>query len=271
MNQDDKEEIYSEGYSAFKNERSELSNPYSGIDAEYWSDGWEDAKEDEEQDQKRQPLKPSTVTVRKQGWDVMQRMHLPLYFRARIREMRVGDTFYMGSIRHQYDADECGMEGYEGVAEITVTKGRYGLYNIFSIWTILSKPERAMSLSQVSFKVEKGGIFVFTNESAEYIEANLKQISLTSRFMQRLMKNASDSENDAYYDLGMPPFLCGVTIDTNGRTTKPYFQRDASGSDGRYVRYKFSDDQMPRNMMECILNLGIASGEISGDAFQQIK
>ena len=42
------DEIYNEGYRAFLNDLSEVSNPYTGLDAEYWSDGYEDAREDEE-------------------------------------------------------------------------------------------------------------------------------------------------------------------------------------------------------------------------------
>ncbi|EMY6611161.1 MULTISPECIES: hypothetical protein [Vibrio] len=41
--------IYEEGYNAFLSDVPELSNPYDGISAEYWSDGWEDAKEDQDQ------------------------------------------------------------------------------------------------------------------------------------------------------------------------------------------------------------------------------
>jgi ribosome modulation factor len=42
-NQDD---IYQEGYRSCVNGEPELSNPYKGIDAEYWSDGWSDGHED---------------------------------------------------------------------------------------------------------------------------------------------------------------------------------------------------------------------------------
>lgn len=45
MNQE-QEELYQEGYSAFLNDEEEYQCPYTGLDAEYWSDGWEDAKED---------------------------------------------------------------------------------------------------------------------------------------------------------------------------------------------------------------------------------
>lgn len=43
------ESIYQEGYSAFSSGEPEHSNPYSELDAEYWSDGWEDGKEDQSQ------------------------------------------------------------------------------------------------------------------------------------------------------------------------------------------------------------------------------
>lgn len=46
---DEQQEIYDEGYSAFYNDKEESDNPYTGIDAEYWSDGWEDASDDESQ------------------------------------------------------------------------------------------------------------------------------------------------------------------------------------------------------------------------------
>ncbi|EHY9845550.1 MULTISPECIES: hypothetical protein [Vibrio] len=45
---EDQEIVYQEGYNAFLGGEEELSNPYSGLDAEFWSDGFEDAKEDTE-------------------------------------------------------------------------------------------------------------------------------------------------------------------------------------------------------------------------------
>lgn len=41
--------LYQDGYNAFLDGDSELANPYTGIEAEYWSDGWQDAQEDEKQ------------------------------------------------------------------------------------------------------------------------------------------------------------------------------------------------------------------------------
>lgn len=46
----EQQEIYNEGYQAYSHDKDEaLSNPYSGLDAEFWSDGWADAEEDEAQ------------------------------------------------------------------------------------------------------------------------------------------------------------------------------------------------------------------------------
>lgn len=40
------QEIYDEGYKSALLGESENSNPFDGIEAEYWSDGFEDGKED---------------------------------------------------------------------------------------------------------------------------------------------------------------------------------------------------------------------------------
>lgn len=50
---EEQQAIYDEGYDegrlAFELGSSEHSNPYTGLDAEYWSDGYEDALEDDAQ------------------------------------------------------------------------------------------------------------------------------------------------------------------------------------------------------------------------------
>ena len=48
MNQD-QEGIYYEGYRDYQMGESENPNPYTILDAKYWSDDWEDSAEDESQ------------------------------------------------------------------------------------------------------------------------------------------------------------------------------------------------------------------------------
>ena len=47
----EQEDIYNEGRLDYYFGAEEYSNPYTGIEAEYWSDGWEDAAEDAEAEQ----------------------------------------------------------------------------------------------------------------------------------------------------------------------------------------------------------------------------
>lgn len=49
----DQEEIYREGYLAGRmSDYDVMHPPYSGLEAEYWSDGFEDAREDMKQEEK---------------------------------------------------------------------------------------------------------------------------------------------------------------------------------------------------------------------------
>jgi ribosome modulation factor len=45
----EQEEIYQEGYRAQQMGQPEESNPYTGLNAEFWSDGWDDSAEDQSQ------------------------------------------------------------------------------------------------------------------------------------------------------------------------------------------------------------------------------
>ncbi|HHC7250637.1 TPA: hypothetical protein ACN380_004418 [Vibrio parahaemolyticus] len=199
--------------------------------------------------------KEEAITLRVQGHDVMRRARLPLYFRARIREMRVGDTFLMGSIRHIYDEEDTGMDDYEGVAEVYVEREGKGLYQLRCNWSLLSKPSRPMTFSHVTFKYEKGGVFAFFGEHAK---EELRRICLISRFIQRLIKSAASEDVAPYSQLGIPNFLCGVNIDKNNLTTRLYWSKTQE----RKVRYKFTNEQLPKPMMECILNIGFLTGAI---------
>lgn len=42
----EQQEIYDEGYKAYCPQSENELNPYSGNDAEYWSDGYADAEDD---------------------------------------------------------------------------------------------------------------------------------------------------------------------------------------------------------------------------------
>ncbi|MEL7412553.1 MAG: hypothetical protein AAGJ90_13960 [Pseudomonadota bacterium] len=193
--------------------------------------------------------------LRIQGYEVLCKARLPLHFRARIREMKVGDTFIMGLIRHTYDAEDTGRSEYEGVAEVYVKREPKGLYQLYCNWSMLTKPNRPMTFAHATFKWEKGGIFAFVSENAE---VNLRNICLISRFIQRLINSASPEDLQHYEQLGLPYYLVGVNVDKNNLTTLQYWRK----SEQSLGRYKFADNQLPKPMMKCIIELGLLTGDI---------
>ena len=66
-----------------------------------------------------------TAYQRMAGYDFLSYCRMPLYFRARIREMKVGDTFIMGQMRHTYEE----FNDFEGVLEIHIEKEKNQIYH----------------------------------------------------------------------------------------------------------------------------------------------
>ena len=206
----------------------------------------------------REQHQPQTETVTVPGYDFLRRCHLPPYFRARIREMRVGDTFFMGSIRHDHELEH---GGYEGVAEVYVRKER-GRYQLYATWTLLTKPTRAHCFVNVAFKLKKGGDFIFEAVNAEQ---QLRQICLVSRYIQRLVNNVISEEEKAWFHRrNVQPFFVGVNIDKERTLTRPNLIHDEKGNLKR-VFYVLPESMMPKPMMECIVDVGIALGHINFD------
>ena len=61
-----------------------------------------------------------------------------------------------------------------------------------------------------------------------------------------------------YEQLGLPDYLVGVNVDKNNLTTLQYWRK----SEQSLGRYKFADDQLPKPMMKCIIELGLLTGDI---------
>lgn len=195
------------------------------------------------------------VKYRLKGFDFMRQCRLPLNWVARLREMHVGDTFIMGSMRHLYDE-----VGFEGVAEIYAIKEGKGVYQLNSNWTLLTKPNRPHRFSLLNFKFEKGGIMAFTNQ---YSPENFNSFKLTSRYIHHL-RNSADKESIEYYKvLGLPPFLSGVCVNRQLQTTRLYYVKQ--GKELAPRRYRFDDDQMPKGMLECIVDYAAAVGVLNTD------
>lgn len=258
------DQIYQEGYNAYLSDESELSNPYTGLDAEFWSDGWEDGKEDNlvnevlakewHEEQKEQEKKRHKVHKRILGIEFLKYCHFPMYYKARLRRMLVGDLFFMGQIRLRYEEDD-----FEGVLEIYIRKEAKQVYHAYSSFTLPTKPTRSCRFHELTFKIEKGGVFAFTGNE-ELSEHNRKGFALTCRYFQRLKKHASPDEVLPYRDMGMPDFLEGVNFNKKNTTTEVYYPNKKKP---KATRYQLTDNMMPKPMMECILDIGLATGAIN--------
>ncbi|MEZ8236045.1 hypothetical protein [Vibrio splendidus] len=195
-----------------------------------------------------------TVYQKMGGYDFLRYCRMPLYFRARIREMRIGDTFIMGQMRHTYEE----LNDFEGVLEIYIEKEKNQVYRARSSFNLLTKPSRAHVFTEFTFKLEKGGDFAFTGDEDKGL-INQKRFALTCRYFNRLLTSTSEEERNIYHDQGVPPYFHGVTIDKNNLTRRLYYKREDWE---RPHRYKISQEQMPKPMMECLIDYAMCSGII---------
>lgn len=191
-------------------------------------------------------------SIKIKGHDFLRQCHFPMYWLARMREMKVNDIFIMGSIRHHYGDN--GLD-YEGVVEIHCRKGKRGVYSLYSTWSLLTnKPQRPLMFTNMNFKIETGGYLSFF----ENFDTDFKTFKRTARLLNRLIYIA---DKEMYLKLGLPAYLYGVHIDKNNLTVRSYYSREKALK----RKFRFSDDQLPKPMMECICDYGIASSLINFD------
>jgi len=196
-----------------------------------------------------------TIYQRMGGYDFLRYCRMPLYFRARIREMRIGDTFIMGQMCHTYEE----LNDFEGVLEIYIEKEKNQVYRARSSFNLLTKPSRAHVFTEFTFKLEKGGDFAFTGDEEKGL-INQKRFALTCRYFNRLLASASKEDKATYFEQGIPPYFHGIVLDKSRLTRSFHYKR---GDDLTHrVQYKLSEEQMPKPMMECLIDYAMCSGII---------
>ncbi|WP_272159005.1 hypothetical protein [Vibrio algivorus] len=161
----------------------------------------------------------------------------------------------MGSFRYDYDDD--GIQ-YEGGAEVHCYKGKQGIYSLYSSWSLLTPNlHRPLMFASMRFKMAPGGYLSFFQN----YDSDFKTFKRTARLLNRLIDMADSEDKAPYLALGVPPHLYGIRIDKNNITVNRYVPEDDSPS----RKYRFTDKQLPKPMMECICDFGIASGLINFD------
>lgn len=181
-------------------------------------------------------------------YDLMHYCHMPLWCQREVRDMKVGDTYFLGQYKHVMD-DEEKNEPAEFVGEAWIEKKR-GVYQFYGTWTIPTKPCRALIMTSGKFKILKGGFLEFS----ENIEA-VRSFALVSRYLNRLVMRMSQAERRNYYDRGSQPLFRGVCVD------KDYISRKARfievGGALKQVKVDYSN-YLPTHQLQAIVTAGIA-------------
>lgn len=182
----------------------------------------------------------------------MHYCHMPVWCQRQIRDMKVGDTYFLGQYKHVID-DEENNEPAEFVGEAWIEKER-GVYNFYATWTIPLKPSRSLIMTSGKFKILKGGIINFS----ENVEA-VRSFALVSRYLNRLVMKMSEAERRNYYDRGSKPLFRGVCVD------KDFISREAryikEGESLKRVRADYSN-YLPTHQLQAIVTAGIALKQI---------
>lgn len=185
-------------------------------------------------------------------YDLMHYCHMPVWCQRQIRDMKVGDTYFLGQYKHVID-DEENNEPAQFVGEAWIEKER-GVYNFYATWTIPLKPSRSLIMTSGKFKILKGGIINFS----ENVEA-VRSFALVSRYLNRLVMKMSEAERRNYYDRGSKPLFRGVCVD------KDFISREAryikEGESLKRVRADYSN-YLPTHQLQAIVTAGIALKQI---------
>ncbi|BCL74172.1 hypothetical protein VIBNIFTn2_1110041 [Vibrio nigripulchritudo FTn2] len=210
-------------------------------------------------EQERRQIELHTVYEKIPGYDFLAYCKMPLHFRARIREMRVGDMLVLGSIRSQYGE---AYNDFEGVLEIYITKEKGQVYRAHSNFNLLSKPTRSHKFTEFTFKLEKGGFFAFTG-NVETSKAQRKMFALTCRYFDRLDKHTSYDEWREKVPYRIPKNFHGLQVDKD-RKMAPFLSRDENGELTR-TTYQIAEELLPKTMIQCVTEYALTSGLINFD------
>lgn len=185
-------------------------------------------------------------------YDLMRYCHMPLWCQREIRDMKVGDTYFLGQYKHVAD-DDGNNEPVDFVGEAWIEKER-GIYQFYATWTIPLKPCRSLVITSGKFKILKGGIIDF----GESIEA-VRSFALVSRYLNRLVMKMSESERRNYYDRGSKPLFRGVCVDKDFISREARYMKD--GESLKRVKVDYSN-YLPTHQLQAIVTAGIALKQI---------
>lgn len=177
--------------------------------------------------------------------DFMMYCKYPYWYQSKIKDMKLGDTLFIGQYR---EAINNSNEDYF-TAEAWIEKHR-GFFTFHATWTFPTKENRAFIMAFGKFKIQKSEI-LFDSGSEEKI----KSFSLVCRYLQRILKSLSMKERLTYFSQGTAPLLMGVLVDKNWIGYKPSF-KDNDIKQPYHVDYSNNSPHQLKSLVSVAMALG---------------
>lgn len=114
--------------------------------------------------------------------DFMFYCKMPYYYQAKIKKMKVGDTFFMGQYREFIENNDD-----EYVAEAWIEK-HHGFFAFYGTWTFPSRSGFIMTYGK--FKIHKSEINFIEGNHEEYEKSGVRMFALVCRYLHAILKNA---------------------------------------------------------------------------------
>ncbi|MCU6244020.1 hypothetical protein [Enterobacter asburiae] len=186
-------------------------------------------------------------------YDFMRYCRMPLSCQRTIRDMKVGDTFYLGQYREKiHDNDEGSF-----VAEVWIEKER-GIYKFYGTWTIPTKTQRPLIMTFGDFNISKGGIIKFGKEGA-----GVKEFAIISRYLDKVVRKMSLDELRRYFSADTSPLFRGVWVDKRFIDRRKHIKYDENKS-LHWYRLDYSN-YAPTHQLQAVVTAAIALKQINQD------
>lgn len=188
----------------------------------------------------------------KDVYDLMRYCHMPVWCQREVRDMKVGDTYFLGKYKEVLFSEELN-DDVDFVGEAWIEKER-GVYNYYATWTIPMKPSRSFVMTHGQFKIGKGGVVSFVKDSSPF-----RSFALVSRYLNRLVMKMSQEQRSEFYKSGSKPLLRGVCIDKDSISRSPHYIKE--GESIRRVWLNYSN-QLPTHPLMAIVTSAVALKQI---------
>ncbi|MGQ3665408.1 hypothetical protein [Citrobacter braakii] len=186
----------------------------------------------------------------KNMYDFMQYCRMPVWCQRTVRDMKIGDTFFLGQYKEEISE---GSDEYF-IAEAWIEKKR-GEWHFYGTWTHPTKGSRPLIMTYGEFRVLKGGIVVFSKDGA-----GVREFALVSRYLDFLVRKMTKEQQLLFITKGSKPLYRGVWVDKNFIDRQEHVRY---GDKGKLEGYRLDYSRyVPTHQLHAIISAGLALGQI---------